>query len=89
MANTIELAQKAEQLLQSELLKDVFAELKRDAYESWLRTETANVSGREDLFYFSIALGRVEQKISALADGGKIEAAKQKSGNLSQSNTEE
>jgi hypothetical protein len=77
VTNNIIIAQKAKQLLESQLLDDVFSALKKEAYESWYCTDPASKDAREDLYYYHVALAKIENKIKSLADEVKIESAKE------------
>lgn len=67
---------QAKALLESDLLKDAFAELERAYIERWQKSHIDDEKGREKLFLAVNVVGKVKEHLSNIVANGNM-AAKQ------------
>lgn len=65
----------AENLLNSDMLKEAFDELERAYIEKWRTSIVDDVTGREKLFLAINVIGKVKQHLQAVVNDGKMAQA--------------
>ncbi len=65
-------AARAEALLNNDLLKECFASLEASYLKAWRNTGIAETSDRERLFIAVNIVGKVQEHLRRIIDGGKI-----------------
>jgi hypothetical protein len=66
---------RAKELLESELLKAVFAQIEADYIEGWRRTSARDTDARERLWLAVQVLGLVKDHLVIVANDGKLAQA--------------
>jgi hypothetical protein len=63
---------RAQELLRSELLQEVFAQIEADYIEGWRRTSARDTDARERLWLAVQVLGLVKDHLVIVANDGKL-----------------
>jgi hypothetical protein len=66
---------RAKELLRSELLKQIFAQIEADYIEGWRRTSARDTDARERLWLAVQVLGLVKDHLVIVANDGKLAQA--------------
>jgi hypothetical protein len=66
---------RAQELLRSELLQEVFAQIEADYIEGWRRTSARDTDARERLWLAVQVLGLVKDHLVIVANDGKLAQA--------------
>jgi hypothetical protein len=66
---------RAQELLRSELLQEVFAQIEADYIEGWRRTSARDTDARERLWLAVQVLGLVKDHLVIIANDGKLAQA--------------
>ncbi len=64
--------QRAQQLLDDELLKECFEELKKEYIDYWMATHVNDDAGRQRLWQAVQIVGKVRDHLGKIAAGGRM-----------------
>lgn len=67
----------AAELLSSETFKLVIQSLRIEAFKAWAGSLADDKEGREEMYYFQLALSKIEARLLGMQDSAKVEALKQ------------